>query len=128
MLLYVQRCTLLNTQISSPTIATENVTTTESLGMTIDLIRAVTLTDKLTKEVACGIVAIKPIMHLVPQATVHLIGQALIQPHFDSCSVVWRDCGITLQNNAPIKSKLQHPPPVQTTGILPSSVKGEWGI
>ena len=36
--------------------------------------------------------------HLVPQATLHLIYQALIQPHFDYCNIVWGICGRTLQN------------------------------
>ena len=35
---------------------------------------------------------------LVPQATLHLIYQALIQPHFDYCNIVWGNCGITLMN------------------------------
>ena len=39
--------------------------------------------DKLTKKVASGIGAIKRIRHLVPRATLHLIYQALIKPHFD---------------------------------------------
>ena len=54
--------------------------------------------NKLTKKVASGIGAIKRISHLVPQATLHLIYQALIQPHFDYCNIVWGKCGITLQN------------------------------
>ena len=54
--------------------------------------------DKLTKKVASGIGAIKRIRHLVPQATLHLIYQALIQPHFDYCNIVWGNCGITLLN------------------------------
>ena len=53
--------------------------------------------NKLTKKVASGIGAIKRIRHLVPQATLHLIYQALIQPHFDYCNIVWGNCGITLQ-------------------------------
>ena len=54
--------------------------------------------DKLKKKVASGIGAMKRIRHLVPQATLHLIYQALIQPHFDYCNIVWENCGITLQN------------------------------
>ena len=54
--------------------------------------------DKLTKKVASGIGAIKRIRHLVPQATLHLIYQALIQLHFDYCNTVWGNCGKTLQN------------------------------
>ena len=47
--------------------------------------------------VTSGIGAIKRIRHLVPQATLHLIYQALIQPHFDYCNIAWGNCGITLQ-------------------------------
>ena len=36
--------------------------------------------------------------HLVPPATLRLIYQALIQPHFDYCSTVWGTCGVTLQD------------------------------
>ena len=41
--------------------------------------------------------AIKRITHFVPEATLHLIYQALIQPQFDFCNLVWGNCGITLQ-------------------------------
>ena len=54
--------------------------------------------EKLTKKVASGIGAIKRIRHLVPQATLFLIYQALIQPHFDYCNIVGGNCGTTLQN------------------------------
>lgn len=36
--------------------------------------------------------------HLVPRPTLHLIYQALLQPHFDYCSTVWGTCGVTLQD------------------------------
>ena len=61
--------------------------------------------DKLTKKVASGTGAIKRIRHLVPQATLPLIYQALIQPHFDYFYIVWGNCGITLQNKV---QKLQN--------------------
>ena len=54
--------------------------------------------EKVTKKVASGIGAIKRIRHLVPQETLQLIYQALIQPHFDYCNIVWGNCGITLRN------------------------------
>ncbi|KAL9979164.1 hypothetical protein ACROYT_G016784 [Oculina patagonica] len=54
--------------------------------------------EKLTKKIASGIGALKRVRHLVPQATLHLIYRALIQPHFDYCSTVWGNCEITLQN------------------------------
>ena len=44
--------------------------------------------DKVTKKVASGIADIKRIKHLVPQATLHLIYQALIEPHFDYYNIV----------------------------------------
>ena len=38
------------------------------------------------------------VRHLVSQVTLHLIYQALIQPLFNYCNTVWRNCGITLRN------------------------------
>jgi len=40
----------------------------------------------------------KCVRHLVPPPTLHLIYQALIQPHFDYCSIVWAISGVTLQD------------------------------
>ncbi|KAL9973623.1 hypothetical protein ACROYT_G020101 [Oculina patagonica] len=54
--------------------------------------------EKLTKKIASGIGALKRVRHLIPQATLHLMYRSLIQPHFDYCSTVWGNCGITLQN------------------------------
>ena len=56
--------------------------------------------EKVTQKVPFGIRAIRHlgIRHLVPQATLHLIYQALIQPYFEYCSIVWGNCGITLRN------------------------------
>ena len=42
--------------------------------------------------------AIKRVRHLVPQATLQLIYQALIHPYFNYCNTVWGNCGITLSN------------------------------
>ena len=78
-----------------PTVAIDNVqisqvATVKSLGVTIDnKVDWSIHIDKLTKKVAPGIGAIKRITHFVPQATLHLIYQALIQPHFDYYNVVW---------------------------------------
>ena len=52
----------------------------------------------LTKHIASGISAMKRVRHLFPPATLHLIHQALIQPHFDYCSTVWGTCGVTSQD------------------------------
>ena len=100
----------LGTLTDSPTITINDnqvsqVTTAKSLGVTIDnKLDWSSHIDKLTKKVASGIGAIKRRRHLVPQATLHLIYQALIQPH-DYCNVVWGNCGITLLNK---KQKLQN--------------------
>ena len=82
------------------------VTTAKSLGVTIDDgLDWSGHIEKVTKKVASGIGAIKRIRHLVPQATLQLIYQALIQPHFDYCNIVWGKCGITLRNKV---QKLQN--------------------
>ena len=94
----------LSTLTDSPTITIHDsqvsqVTTAKSLGVTIDnKLDWSSHIDKLTKKVTSGIGAMERIRHLVPQATLHLIYQALIQPHFDYCNIVWGNCGITLQN------------------------------
>ena len=94
----------LSTLTDSPTITINDnqvsqVTTAKSLGVTIDnKLDWSSHIDKLTKKVASGIGAIKRITHLVFRATLHLIYQALIKPHFDYCNIVWGNCGITLLN------------------------------
>ena len=77
----------------------KQVATTKSLGITIDTKLSWNChIEKLTKKVASGIGAMKRVRHLVPPATLHLIHQALIQPHFDYCSTVWGICGVSLQD------------------------------
>ena len=94
----------LSTLTDSPKITINDnqfsqVTTANSLGVTIDnKLDWSSHIDKLTKKFASGIGAIKRIRHLVLQATLHLIYQALIKPHFDYCNIVWGNCGITLLN------------------------------
>ena len=94
----------LSTLTDSPTITIHDsqvsqVTTAKSLGVTIDnKLDWSSHIDKLTKKVASGIGAMKRIRHLVPPATLHLIYQALIQPHFDYCNIIWGNCGIILQD------------------------------
>ena len=89
----------LNTLTAPPTVSmdgirVEQVLITKSLGETID--------DKLSWN--CHIKktnqngAMIRVRHLVPQATLHFIYQALIQPHFDYCSTVWGTCEVTLQD------------------------------
>ena len=60
------------------------VTTTKSLGVLInDKLNWSSHIDKLTKRIASGTGALKGERHLVPQATLHFIYRALIQPHSD---------------------------------------------
>ena len=101
----------LSTLTESPTFAINDfqvsrVTTAKSLGVTFDdRLDWSGHIEKVTKKVASGIGVIKRIRHLVPQATLQLIYQALIQPHFDYCNIVWGNCGITLRNKV---QKLQN--------------------
>ena len=93
----------LNTLTAPPTVSmdgirVEQVLTTISLGETIDdKLSWNCYIKKLTKKIARGIGAMIRIRHLVPQATLNLIYQALIQPHFDYCSTLWGTCSVTLQ-------------------------------
>ena len=74
----------INTLTDSPTITINDnqvsqATTAKSLGVTIDnKLDWSSHIDKLTRKVASGIGAINRIRHLVPQATLRLIYQALI--------------------------------------------------
>ena len=52
----------------------------------------------MTKRIASGTGAIKRLRSFASLETLHVIYQALIQPHFDYCNVVWGNCGITLSN------------------------------
>ena len=54
--------------------------------------------DKLTQKIASGIGAMKLIKPFVPPATLHCIYNALIQPQFNYCSVVWGNCSKTLSD------------------------------
>ena len=75
------------------------VATAKSLGVTIDdNLDWGSHTEKIIKKVSSVIGALKRVRHLVPQATLHLIYQALIHPHFNYCKNVWWNCGITLRN------------------------------
>ena len=99
----------LRTLTDSPTITINDiqvsqVTTAKSFGVTIDnKLDWSSHIDKLTKKVPSGIGAIKRIRHLVRQATLHLIYEALIQPHFYYCNIVWGNCGITEQDTKTTK-------------------------
>ena len=75
------------------------VATAKSLGVTIDdNLDWGSHMEKIIKKVSSGIGAIKRVKHLVPQATLQPIYQALMHPHFNYCNTVWGNCGITLSN------------------------------
>ena len=46
--------------------------------------------------------------HLVPYGTLHSIYQALVQPHFNYCNIVWGNCGVTLQAKLQKLQKMQN--------------------
>ena len=64
--------------------------------------------EKIIKKVSSGIGAIKRVRHLVSKATLQLVYQALIHPHFNYCNTGWENCGITLRNKL---QKLQNRAP-----------------
>ena len=70
--------------------------------------------DKLSKKIASRIGAIKRIIPFVSPKILHYIYNALVQPHFDYCSIVWGNCGKTLSERL---QKLQN----RAAGILTSS-------
>ena len=84
-------------ELSIDNVSIEQVSTTKSLGILIDDNMAWhSHIHKLSKRIASGIGAIKRIRPLVPPDILHYIYNALIQPHFDYCSIVWGNCGKTL--------------------------------
>ena len=95
----------LSTVTVSPTLAINDfrvtqVATAKSLGVTIDdNLDWGSHMEKIIKKVSSGIGAIKRVLKApCPQATLQLIYQALIHPHFNYCNTVWGNCGITLRN------------------------------
>ena len=58
------------------------VKTTKSLGVI----------DSITKKVSSGIGAIILIKPCVPNDCLNQINNALVQPYFDYCSLVWQNC------------------------------------
>ena len=101
----------LGTFTSSPALVingtlVNQVSTSKSLGVIIDE----NLTwndhiDKLAKKIASSIAALKRVRQFVPPSTLLCIYNALIQPHFDYCSVVWGNCSIKLSDKV---QKLQN--------------------
>ena len=84
-------------ELSIDNIPIKQVSTAKSLGILIDNNMAWhSHIDKLSKKIASGIGAIKRIRPFVSPEILHYIYNALVQPHFDYCSIVWGNCGKTL--------------------------------
>jgi hypothetical protein len=87
---------------SAPTLAIDGVSIdqvsqTKSLGVYIDENLSWNVhINKLSKKIASGIGALKRIRSFVPDTTLQLIFNSLVQPHFDYCCVVWDNCNKTL--------------------------------
>jgi hypothetical protein len=75
------------------------VNTTKSLGVFIDdRLRWEDHIDSISKKVSRGIGAIKLIKPFVPESILKQIYNALVQPYFDYCSLVWQNCNLMLQS------------------------------
>ena len=55
--------------------------------------------DKIAQKIDSCIGAIKGTRPFVPPATLRYIYNALVQPQFNYCAVVWGSCGETLSGN-----------------------------
>ena len=53
--------------------------------------------DNISKKVSKGIGMLRHAKPYISQESLGYLYQSLIEPHFDSCSMVWRNCSITLQ-------------------------------
>ena len=75
----------------------KHVSSTKSLGVHIDENLSWNVhIETIAKKIASGLGALKRCRRFVPQSTLHSVFNALIQPHFDYCSVVWGHCNKTL--------------------------------
>ena len=52
--------------------------------------------NQISRKIASGIGALKRIRSFVPDTTLQLIFNSLVQPYFDYCCVVWDNCSKTL--------------------------------
>ena len=74
------------------------VETTKRLGGVIDnKLKWEDHIDSISKKVSSGIGAIKLIKPYVPKDCLNQIYNALVQPYFDYCSLVWQNCKLELQ-------------------------------
>ena len=72
----------------------EQVSSTKSLGVHIDQnMNWECHIQNICKKIASALGAIKRIRHLIPFNILINVYDALVQPHFNYCSVVWGNCG-----------------------------------
>ena len=84
-------------ELSIDNVPIKQVSTTKSLRILIDNNMALhSHIKKLSKKIASSISAIKRIRPLLAPDILHYIYNALEQPLFDYCSVVWGNSGKTL--------------------------------
>ena len=94
----------LSTFDKSPSLSIDDksikqVSSTKSLGVHIDENLSWNVhIESIAKKIVSGLGALKRCRRFVPQSTLHSVFSALIQPHFDYCSVVWRHCNKTLSD------------------------------
>ena len=82
-------------KISSETV--NRVHTSKSLGVIIDdKLKWEDQIDSISKKVSCRIGAIKLIKPYVPKKCLSQVYNALVQPYFDYCSLVWQNCKLEL--------------------------------
>ena len=84
-------------KIGSETV--NRVHTSKSLGVIIDdKLKWEDQIDSISKKVSRGIGAIKLIKPYVPKKCLSQVYNALVQPYFDYCSLVWQNCKLELQS------------------------------
>jgi len=94
----------LSTFDKSPSLSIDDksikqVSSSKSLGVHIDENLSWNVhIETIAKKIASGLGALKRCRRFVPQSKLHSVFSALIQPHFDYCSVVWGHCNKTLSD------------------------------
>ena len=84
-------------KIGSETV--KRVHRSKSLGVIIDdKLKWEDQIDSISKKVSRGIGAIKLIKPYVPKKCLSQVYNALVQPYFDYCSLVWQNCKLELQS------------------------------
>ena len=94
----------------------KQVSTSKSLGVHIDgNLSWECHINEISKKIASGISAIKRIRYFLPFEILLNVYNSLVQPHFDYCNVVWRNCSKNLssklqklQNRVASKAIMMH--------------------